>query len=212
MKVRICLLACAVLLFGAMAQAAEWDFSDMTLEELYGAREAIETQIRALELSDSPTVYDGGSYLIGQDIPAGDYVLVENDDAVFASVIVREGVTDDSDLVAQHLINRQVVARLTEGKWLTLTEARAYPLSQASMAWEGSVQEGGYLVGAMLPAGSYAVYPTDKAPLSSYSVYDNVLGAGEKLLKFEVIHEPTEIALNDGEYIELSGCGLSFAD
>ena len=208
MKARIILLVCAALLCGAMAAWADVDYDAMTLEELYRAREEIERRIDALEASDE-RVYVAGSYLIGRDIPAGDYVLVEEDDAVFASVIVREGVTEDSGLVAHHLVNRQAAVRFTEGKWLTLTEAQAYPLALAPKVEDGNAGEGGYVVGVTLPAGTYTVLLNDKAPLSSYSVYDGVLGSGEQLLKFEVIREATEIALDPGEYIELSGCRLA---
>ena len=207
MKLRITLLVCAALIFGACARGAELDLGDWTLDELYAAREAIDARINALEQSEGARSYDSGSYLIGRDIPAGDYVLVENEDAVFASVIVREGVTEDSGLISHHLINRQAVVRLAEGRWMTLTEARAIPLAQARMR-EGAAGEGGYLVGATLPAGRYRVCLSDRAPLSSYSVYDGVLGSGEQLLRFEVIREETELTLNDGEYIELSGCRL----
>ena len=208
MKAGIILLVCAALLCGAMAAWADVDYDAMTLEELYRAREEIERRIDALEASDD-RVYVAGSYLIGRDIPAGDYVLVEEDDAVFASVIVREGVTEDSGLVAHHLVNRQAAVRFTEGKWLTLTEARAYPLALAPKAQDGNAGEGGYVVGVTLPAGTYTVLLNDKAPLSSYSVYDGVLGSGEQLLKFEVIREATDITLDPGEYIELSGCRLA---
>ena len=65
------------------------------------------------------------------------------------------------------------------------------------------------MVGATLSAGTYTVLLNDKAPLSSYSIYDGVLGSGEQLLKFEVIREATDINLNPGEYLELSGCRLA---
>ena len=211
MKARIILLVCAALLCGAMVAQADVDYDAMTLEELYRAREEIERRIDALEASDE-RVYVAGSYLIGRDIPAGDYVLVEEDDAVFASVIVREGVTEDSGLVAHHLVNRQAAVRFTEGKWLTLTEARAYPLALAPKAQDGNAGEGGYVVGVTLSAGTYTVLLIDKAPLSSYSIYDGVLGSGEQLLKFEVIREATDINLNPGEYLELSGCRLAPKD
>lgn len=210
MRRRVCLLVCVVtaLLIGAAGRAAQMDFSDMTLEELYTARELLNARINELEQAMKPRIYDSGTYLIGQGIPAGDYVLMENENAVFASVAVREGITEDSGLVAHHLINRQAVVRLTQGTWVTLTEARACPLAQVGMESAGVHGEGGYLVGATLPAGTYTASIIDKAPLSSYSVYDAMLGAGEQLVRFEVIREDTPIELSDGEYVELSGCRL----
>lgn len=213
MKLRILMLSCLALMCVHMAASAtELDLNDMTLEQLYAAREAIDARIDALEQHGSVQSYDGGSYLIGRDIPAGEYVLVENENAVFASVIVREGVTADSRLMVHHLINRQAVVRLNEGERLTLTEARAYALNQAPASASEPGNEGGYLVGVTLPAGRYDVSMIDRAPLSSYSVYDGVLGTDERLLRFEVIRETTEITLNEGEYIELSGCCLAPAE
>lgn len=212
MRLKITLLVCAALTLCAAAQGATMDFSDWTLDELYAAREAINARIGAMEQAESLQGYDSGSYLIGQDIPAGDYLLVENDNAVFPSVVVREGVNEDSGLVSHHLINRQAVVRLEEGRWLTLTDARACPLSRATMTESEIVDEGGYLVGTTLAAGKYRVSLIERAPLSSYSVYDGVLGSGEQLLKFEVIRETTELSLNDGEYVELSGCRLEPAE
>lgn len=208
MRPKIILLVCAALTLCGAARGATLNFSDWTLDELYAAREAINARIGAMEQAESLQSYDSGSYLIGQDIPAGDYLLVENDNAVFPSVVVREGVNEDSGLVSHHLINRQAVMRLEEGRWLTLTDASACPLAQATMTESEVVDEGGYLVGATLAAGEYRVSLIERAPLSSYSVYDGVLGSGEQLLKFEVIRETVELSLNDGEYVELSGCRL----
>ena len=61
----------------------------------------------------------------------------------------------------------------------------------------------------MLPAGRYAARPAEKAPLSSYSVYSGILGTGAQLLKFEVLHETVALELQEGEYVELSGCTLT---
>ena len=210
MKRWLCLPMCAALALSIPAAgfAEEFDFSGMTLDELYGVRAVLNERIYALEQASNPKIYDSGTYLVGQGIPAGDYVLTENENAVFASVAIREGVTEDSGLIAHHLINRQAIVRLRQGTWVTLTEAKACALNQTLMAESDVYGEGGYLAGATVPAGGYIVAIQDKAPLSSYSVYDAVLGAGESLIKFEVIHENTALELNEGEYIELSGCTL----
>ena len=64
-------------------------------------------------------------------------------------------------------------------------------------------------MGSQLPAGRYTAAVTERAPLSSYSVYDGILGTDGRLVKFEVLHENTVLELRDGEYIELSGCTLA---
>lgn len=214
MKYRLfALLALCVALIAASGAQAEGipDFSGLTLEQLYAARAELNARIDALERQSEAVVYDSGTYQIGPEIPTGDYVIHENEDAVFASVIIRTGSSDNADLVLYHLINSQAVIRLEEGTWLTLSGTRATPIAQVAEALKDvdEFTEGGYLVGAMLPAGAYTAKPDDRAPLSSYSVYGDVLGTGAQLLKFEVLRDPAEISLAAGEYIELSGCTLS---
>ena len=205
------ILSVAALLLPMSALAERgFDFSGMTLDELYEARVALEQQIASLECENGSRLYGSGGYLVGRDIPAGDYVLYENDDAVFASAVIRAGEDEEADIVTYHLINRQVVIRLEPDTWLTLAEARACPLAQASQALESSdgTGEGGFLVGTLLPAGTYTVQAIEKAPLSSYSIYGDILDTGAQLLKFEVLHEAVSLELQAGEYIELSGCEL----
>lgn len=203
----LCIVAALALLLMPAARG-EYDIDCMSLESLYTLREAVNARISELEQAASQKVYDSGTYKVGSDIPIGDYVLMENEGAVFASVIVRTDESEDSDLVSHHLINGQAVIRLREDTWLTLSEARAYPLSQAPRDDDGVYGEGGYWVGQTLPAGTYALSPADKAPLSSYSVYDGILGTDAQLTKFEVLHGTIAITVRAGEYIELSGCGL----
>ena len=209
MKRIVCAMTALVLSCACVPAFAEVpDISSLGLEALYGLREQVNARISELEHDGGQRAYDSGSYMVGRDIPAGDYVLLENDDAMFASVIIREEAAEDSGLVSHNLINRQCVIHLTEGTWVTLSEAKACPLEAFKPGEDLSTGEGGYLVGAMLPAGRYEVYPGDMAPLSSYSIYNGILGTGAQLIKFEVLHDHVAVDLNDGEYIELSGCML----
>ena len=210
MKRLIGVLAALALMSGALSASAEdIVLEGRSLEELYGLRERLERQITALEQADDGVTVDAGPYQVGRDIPAGDYVVTENQDAMFASVMVRESADEASALVSHDLVNGQCVIRLREGTWVTLNEVVAVPIAQAAPISDGIVPEGSYLVGSQLPAGRYAVTPVEGAPLASYSIYDGILGTDAQLLKFEVLRESAEIILIDGEYIELSGSRLA---
>ena len=212
MKRLLCGVLAALMAFACAAALAEYDFSGLTLEELYDIRGKLDEAIVSLETAEGCRVYESGGYAVGRDIPAGDYLLVENEDAVFASVMLRENNSEDAGLLMSHLVNGQAAIHLAKDTWLTLSEARAYPLSQSPYQFTGEAGEGGYLVGAMLPAGDYEVCPVEKAPLSSYSVYDGILGTGAQLTKFEVLREAAVVSLAEGEYLELSGCTIRQAD
>ena len=207
-------VACIALLMACPAAMASADISDMSLEDLYVLREAVDAQISLLESEDGVHVYESGSYLVGRDMPAGDYAVIENEDAVFASVIVRADDSVDAERIAYGLVNRQVMIHFNDDTWVTISEASAYPMEEAPVkGLENDVAgEGAYLVGMQIPAGKYVVSTLEKAPLSSYSVYDGIMGTEASLVKFEVLHDDVSIDLADGQYIELSGCMMTKAD
>ena len=115
MNRRICLLAMAILALGCAR--AEIDIDSLSLDSLYALRDQVNARISKLEQTSDQQIYDSGTYSVGSDIPAGDYVVIENQDAMFASVIVREDADEDSDLASHHLINGQAAIRLNPDTW-----------------------------------------------------------------------------------------------
>lgn len=211
---RICAwLMMLVMLSGgiAAAETSGIDLDGLDLEALYILRMELDARIEALEAGSGIAAYEAGGYLIGRDMPAGDYVLTENEDAIFASVTVRTDDSQDGGLVDYALVNRQAMIHFEVGEWVVLSEVTAYPLDKAPLPdmENGFIGEGAYLVGAQIPAGEYTVFTMDKAPLSSYSVYDDILSKDSELMRFEVIDDDVVIQLAQGDYIELSGCMMS---
>ena len=204
MKQIFCASMVALLLLWAWPTLAELDFSDMTLEELYEARDALDRRIDELEGQQGVR-----SYEIGVDMPAGDYVLIEKGNAMFASLAIQSPGAS----AAQHmskLVSGQAVVRLEKGSKITISGLTAWPLGSEPdrNGEDGTIGEGGYLVGVQLPAGDYVAQPQDLAPLSSYSVYTGILGTDAQLTQFQLLHEATPLTLKDGDYVELSGCSI----
>ena len=208
-RIMIVWLALGLALTPLTAWAAAYDFSGLTLEELYEVRSQLNQKIEEAEREAEIPIYESGVYIVGNDIPSGEYLLTEDRDAIFPSVIVRTDADEDAELLLYSLINGQSALLLATDTCVTITEASAIPLSAAEMyGGEGEIGAGGYLIGAMLPAGMYEVTVDGRAPLSSYSVYSGILGTGAQLLRFERLQENTVLELNDGEYVELIGCSL----
>ena len=209
-----CILALAVLAAGCAALASsEFDFSTLSISELYEVRAQLDEIIAAKEAEGSVGFYEDGTYLVGSDLPVGDYAVQERENAMFASVVVRAGNSVDDALILHKLVSGQVDIHLVRNTWVTFSEVRVWPLGAepSLMDEDGAVGEGAYLVGRQLPEGRYAVSPMDKAPLSSYSVYSGIVGSGkEELIKFELLHGETELALAAGDYVELSGATMKY--
>lgn len=214
LRIRACLMALLILTGSLAAQAsAEYDFSQLTIGELYALREQLEEAIEGREAEDSVGFYEDGTYLVGSDLPVGDYAVQERENAMFASVVVRAGRGENDPLILHKLISGQADIHLVRNTWVTFSEVRVWPLGAepSLMGEDGVLGEGAYLVGRQLPAGEYLVSATDKAPLSSYSVYSGIVGSGkEELLKFEVLHGDADLTLSPGEYIELSGASMTY--
>ena len=212
---RLCLLALALLILAGScaAQAApDYDFSALSISELYALRAQLDEVIEAREAEESVGFYEDGTYLVGSDLPVGDYAIQERENAMFASVVVRAGKGDDDPLILHKLISGQADVHLVRNTWVTFSEVRAWPLGAepSLMDENGVVREGAYLVGKQLPAGDYLVAGAGRAPLSSYSVYSGIVGSGkEELIKFEVLHGETELTLETGNYVELSGATMT---
>ena len=213
-RLMACLLATLMLAGGGAAQAApDFDYTSLTIDELLALRAELDEVIEAKEAEESVGFYEDGTYLVGSDLPVGDYAIQERENAMFASVVVRAGKTADDPLILHKLISGQADVHLVRNTWVTFSEVRAWPLGAepSLMGEDGAVGEGAYLVGKQVPAGTYRVAVADRAPLSSYSVYSGIVGSGkEELLKFEVLHEEAELALEAGEYIELSGAVMTY--
>lgn len=207
-------LALAVLAAGCAALASsEFDFSTLSISELYEVRAQLDEIIAAKEAEESVGFYEDGTYLVGSDLPVGDYAVQERENAMFASVVVRAGNGADDALIQHKLVSGQVDIHLVRNTWVTFSEVRVWPLGAepSLMDEDGAVGEGAYLVGRQLPEGQYMVSPSDKAPLSSYSVYSGIVGSGkEELIKFELLHGEAELALAAGDYVELSGATMKY--
>lgn len=187
----------------------EIDLSQATLEDLLDLRDRVQRRIDELEANNVRT-YASGSYAVGIDIPAGVYLVREQEHSIFPSVMVRRGAAVDSELLSYEMIINQAVIQLSAGTYLTLSDAVAYPFDSAPDAGlqDGVGTEGGYWVGVQIPAGRYTVRPDENAPLSSFSVYSGILGTNAQTLRFELIYDATELELETGQYITLSGCSL----
>ena len=206
-------LTLLILAGSCAAQAApDFDFSTLSISELYVLRAQLDEAIEAREAEESVGFYEDGTYLVGSDLPVGDYAVQERENAMFASVVVRAGKGAEDPLILHKLISGQADIHLVRNTWVTFSEVRAWPLGAepSLMDENGVVKEGAYLVGKQLPTGDYLVSVADRAPLSSYSVYSGIVGSGkEELIKFEVLHGEAELTLETGDYVELSGATMT---
>jgi len=197
---------------GGQPHQTSIDFSAYTLDELYILRGELEQAIAHLEAAQGDsTVYQSGVYQVGVDILPGVYVITETEHALFSNLVIYDSDGEDANILKYMLITNQDLVCLSANTWVTLSYASAYPISAAPAVHtdeNGNFPEGGYWVGVHLEPGTYSLLPDNKAPISSYSIYDGIPGTNEQLLKFESFTAPVSITLSERQYLLLSGCSL----
>ena len=74
------LLACCLTLTllgacGAAQAAPDLDYTAMSIDELLELRAQLDEVIEAKEAEESVGFYEDGTYLVGSDLPVGDYAI-----------------------------------------------------------------------------------------------------------------------------------------
>jgi len=151
-----------------------------------------------------PTVktYKAGMYKIGQDMPAGEYVLMANSMAYYQATKDSTGQLE-SIISNDNFSNRSIIT-VVDGQYLTLRNCTAYAFNDApkvKLSADGFLPEGMYKVSIDLPAGEYKATADSMgyAEVSSNSSHDmgNIVSndnfQGEKY-----------ITVKDGQYLKLT--------
>lgn len=220
---RTVMLTLLLLFTGAALAEITIDPATATMDELIAARDLLEAEIHAREaaMTEAPTQdaapdadvspYSSGAYRVGVDIPEGLYAIYPDEGARVSSISVRATVNDEEQLLVFESVRTQMAVELNDGQRLDLVNAHALPLEASPEAdpSNGDVCNGGYLVGIHLPAGQYLLTPLKGTLLPSYSIQTGPAGSSAIILNFSVVHEPSEISLENGEYIQLNDCLLT---
>lgn len=118
-----------------------------------------------------------GSYRVGEDVPAGDYIIYADDytgidtGSHFVSggeFEVRESTSADANLVLYDGVDTFMFVTITDGQYLKLDRCSMYPIDYTDKI--DTTKEGGFRVGTDIPAGEYKVVEDDDDEVLSYPV------------------------------------------
>lgn len=157
--------------------------------------------------SSNITQYDSGMYKVGEDIPAGEYLLEESDGFSYWEVASDSSGELDSIVANDNYTNREYVT-VSDGQYFTF-DGTATPVAEASAytADNGYYPEGTYLVGVDIPAGEYKISLTDDN-VSGYGYYEvcsDSTGTIDSIITNDNIENDVYQTVEDGQYLTLSG-------
>ena len=176
--------------------------------------EVFEAEAEAIDEADDEyqdfldTGYGEGTYTVGADIPEGNYLLCNNDPdigrwATFYNAPSRD-LLDEYDY--SFFFGELDTVTIKDGDLIRLDDCTAIPLvdgdwiieDEIFLSDEGSYHENGYIVGNMIPAGTYRVTST-LAEGSTTKSYAQVWDSAEQR-RLELRHE-VDILSNNVYYV-----------
>ncbi|MBQ3338091.1 MAG: hypothetical protein IJG82_00595 [Atopobiaceae bacterium] len=168
------------------------------------AASPVEQQSDETAGSETADVYPAGAYRVGKDIPAGEYLAVQQDRMGLLSVY---SDTSKSDYLIQWLVKNQCYFTVEDGQYLDITGAVFSPRDDSTVTMREEVGEGMYLVGVDIPSGEYRLTQNDDR-LAMYNIYSSS-GADYTFIDQDLVENQAYVVLSDGQYLALQGCSAS---
>ncbi len=139
-----------------------------------------------------------GTYKIGTDIPAGEYLVLG----------AGYGELRNSDnIITNDLYLSSWYITAGDGEYLEFTDGRAYTIDKAPAIDKSSgiLANGMFKVGRDLPAGEYRISGN-----SSFSYYEvDTDNRGTEIVDNDIFTGTAYVTVKDGEYLELVDCSIS---
>lgn len=157
------------------------------------------------ESSDPIAYFTSGTYKVGTDIPAGEYVI-ENPSMSYMEV-ASDSTGDLNSIITNDNFKNRIYITISDGQYIQF-KGKMY--AEADMpAYEpvnGVYPEGMYKVGKDIPAGEYKISPTKDR--GYFEVDSNSSGSMDAILANDNIENEVYQTLSDGQYIKLSSCQI----
>ncbi len=161
----------------------------------------------AAEPEKEITKYSGGTYLIGEDIPSGEYVIEPNfPEGSFEITSDLSG--EPESLIAGGTYNVRTYVTVSDGQYLKFDGA-AFPIEEAEahIPKDGVYRcEGMYLVGFDIQPGDYSAAPETEGFIE---IREDSTWSEDSVIQSIPVSEESEISLEDDTYVRLSGVNLT---
>ncbi len=152
-----------------------------------------------------------GMYRVGNDIPAGEYVL-QATSAGNSSYF--EIASDSSGQLSSIIYNGSFyntsIITVTNGQYLTINRCDAAEISKAPNYATGKevLPEGMYKVGLHIPAGEYILTATSESRSGYFCVYSSSVQTLANIVANGSFNGNRYITIRDGQYIEVNRATL----
>lgn len=168
-----------------------------------------EQKTTAQEKTTSPVknLYGPGTYKVGKDIPAGDYILVSNNTSYKAYFSVYKDANKNNIQFNDGFgVNRLIT--VYDGEYLELTRCTAFELQEFREYYtvQTTKDDCMFEVGVDVAPGEYKVMATNSSKKGYYCIYDDMRQSN--IIANDVFDNSTYCDIKEGQYILLKDCVL----
>lgn len=179
--------------------------ADSKPEEEGAESAASEEESAETEAEDESNKIEAGTYKVGEDIPAGEYL-------VFASGMgYIENSSDSTGAIESIIFNDNLLngahsyVTLNEGNYFKLQGAEMYPVEEAPsvVPEDGIYADGMYKVGQDIPAGEYKIILDSSIGMGYYEVSKDSSHQLTSIVTNENVQADTYLTISEGQFIKL---------
>lgn len=150
-----------------------------------------------------------GMYKIGSDLVAGEYVIIANDDTGSAYMAITKDSTGNLDSIIgnENIANRTYVT-VNSGEYLTIRDAKTYPLDKAPKVdtSSGTLPDGMYKAGVDISAGEYKI----NSPGDGYvEITTNSRHTLDGVISNDNFSGDKYVSIQNGQYLKLQRATLT---
>lgn len=179
---------------------SEYEALEAELEVYKGSatqESAGETMLSAIVSEKKVTNYSSGMYKVGEDIPAGEYVVFASGGSGYFCV---SSDSNQDNILFNDNFNYNSIITINDGEYLDLSRCYAVPLEE-----EPEVKvtgEGMFKVGVHIPAGEYKL--DSGADSGYYCIYPD--SRQDNIIANDIFEGQNYVTVSDGQYLLLSRC------
>ncbi|WP_297994637.1 hypothetical protein [uncultured Clostridium sp.] len=156
-----------------------------------------------------PTKIKAGTYKIGTDLPAGEYVFFATTGMGYLEVS-SDSTGSLNSIISNDNVTGHTYITVNEGEYLKLRGGEAYAVSEAPSLTpkDGVYKDGTYIVGKDIPSGEYKVTVNSNMGMGYIEVSSDSRGVLNSIITNDNIMEDSYITVQDGQYLKLSGAEI----
>ena len=155
---------------------------------------------------EAPEAIGDGTYKVGTDMPAGEYLVLANMDGLPGyAEISSDSSGNFNSIISNATVMGNIYLNVKDDDYVKLQLVKAYPVSNAPsiIPSDGLYKDGVYKIGSDLPAGEYKVHLSSE--MGYVEVASGCRGGLQEIVSNEAVTGDTYVTVKDGQYLKLQG-------